>query len=67
MGELITFRKNSSYNSLVDAHNDQSEEVTWLEAKVTDLEDRSCRNNVKIWGIPEAIQSEQLQQYSMTS
>lgn len=44
----------SSYNSLVDAHNDQSEEVAWLKAKVTDLEHRSHRNNVKLRGIPES-------------
>lgn len=38
----------SSYNLLVDAHNDQSDEVTWLKAKVADLEDRSRRNNLKL-------------------
>lgn len=30
-----------SHNTLVDAHNDQSDDITWLKAKVADLEDRS--------------------------
>lgn len=59
MGEFA-----SSYNSLVDAHNDQAEKVTWLRAKVADLEDRSHRHNIKIRGIPEATQSAQLQQHA---
>lgn len=51
----------SSHNSLIDAHNDQSNDVTWLKAKVADLEHRSKRNNVKIRGVPEAVQPVQLQ------
>lgn len=34
----------SSHNSLVDFHNDQSDGITWLRAKVADLEDTSSRN-----------------------
>lgn len=69
VSELIMWRRKfgeyaSSYNSLVDAYNDQSEEVTWLKAKVADIEDRSCKNYVKIWGIPEAKQPAQLQKYA---
>lgn len=59
MGEYAT-----SYNSLVDAHNEQSDELTWLKEKVANLEDRSHRNNMKLRGIPESIQPTQLQQYA---
>lgn len=52
----------ASHNTLVDAHNDQSDDIIWLKAKVGDLADRSRRNNVKICEIPEAVQSTQLQQ-----
>lgn len=54
----------TSYNSLVDAHNDQSEKVTWLRAKVADSEGRSRRNNIKIRGIPETTQTSQLKKYT---
>lgn len=57
MGEFAT-----SHYSLINAHNNQSDEVVWLKAKVADLEDRSCRNNVKIRGIPETITSAQLRE-----
>lgn len=52
----------ASYNSLVDAHNDQSDEVTWLKAKVVDLEDRWRRKNLKLRGVPESTLSVHLQQ-----
>lgn len=38
----------ASCNSLVDSHNDQSDEVIGLKAKVADLEDRSRWNNIKL-------------------
>lgn len=50
----------SSYYSLVDFHNDQSDEVAWLKDKVADLEDRSCRNNIKLRGVPESVLPAQL-------
>lgn len=53
-----------SYNSLVDAHNDQSKEVTWLKGKVADFKDRSRKNNIKLRGIPESTQPAQLQEYA---
>ena len=59
MGEFA-----SSFNSLVDAHNDQEDELAWLKTKVSDLEDRSRRNNVKIRGVPESVLPHQLQQYA---
>lgn len=59
MGEFA-----SSYNSLVDANNDQSDKVSWLKTKVVDLEDWSRRNNIKIWGVPESTLPAQLQQYA---
>lgn len=30
----------SSHNTLIDAHNDHSDDITWLKAKVADLKDR---------------------------
>lgn len=54
----------ASHNTLIDAHNDQSDEITWLKAKVADLEDRSRRNNIKIRGVPEVILPAQVQQYA---
>lgn len=54
----------SSHNTLIDAHIDHSEELTWLRSKVADLEDRSRRNNVKIRGVPETVLPTQLQQYA---
>lgn len=52
------------YNSLVDAHEAQRDELHWLKAKVADLEDRSCRNNIKIRGIPESVSQAQLVHYT---
>lgn len=54
----------ASHNTLIDAHNDQSDEITWLRSKVADLEDRSRRNNIKIRGVPENVLPPQLQQYA---
>lgn len=55
----------SSDNVLVDAHTAQGEEISWLKDKVTDMEDRSRRNNLKIRGIPESVPLNQLQ-YAQT-
>lgn len=54
----------SSLHFLIDAHNDQADEVTRLKAKVADLEDRSRRNNVKICGVPITITPAQLREYA---
>lgn len=59
MGEYI-----SSFNSLVDAYTEHSEDIEWLKAKVAEPEDRSRRNNIKIRRIPETIPATQLQQYA---
>lgn len=29
--------------------------MQWLTDKVPDLEDRSRRNNLKLWGVPETV------------
>lgn len=47
----------------MDAHAAHFEELEWLKAKVSDLEDRSRGNNIKIRGISETIPPIQLQQY----
>lgn len=59
IGEFAAF-----HNTLIDAHSDHTEEITWLRAKDADLEDRSRRNNVKIRGVPETVLPAQLQQYA---
>lgn len=50
----------SSFNALVDSHTSHQNDLMFLKAKVADLEDRSCRNNLKIRGIPETVQTHQL-------
>lgn len=59
MGEFV-----SSHNTLVDAHDDQAEEIARLKAKMADLEDASRRNNLKLRGVPEAMLPAQLQDYA---
>lgn len=54
-----------SFNTMVDAHNQHSDDIMWLKDKVADLEDRSRRNNLKLRGVPEAIQTDQLEQYAI--
>lgn len=55
---LTKFTEN--YNTLVDSHTAQTEDITWIKAKLADLEERSRRNNLKIRGIPELVQSAQI-------
>lgn len=45
----------STFNELVDAHNDRDDEMMEMKIKLADLEDRSRRNNIKIRGIPETV------------
>lgn len=54
----------SSFNTMVDAQSNHSEEIAWLKNKVADLEDRSRRRNLKIRGIPETIPATQLLSYT---
>lgn len=55
MGELY-----SAHNDLVDAYTDQENENQRLQTKLTDLEDRSRRNNIKFRGIPESVPPNEL-------
>lgn len=43
-----------NYNTLVDAHTAQSKDISWIKEKLSDIEDRSRRNNLKIRGVPES-------------
>lgn len=54
----------SSHNTLIEAHNDQDDELEKLKAKVADIEDHSWRNSVKPRGIPDSVQNTQLNQYT---
>ncbi|KAJ1206590.1 hypothetical protein NDU88_001993 [Pleurodeles waltl] len=50
--------------SLVEAHTassrDRDQELLYLHSKVTDLEDRTRRDNVRFLGFPEAIEGEDM-------
>lgn len=53
----------STINDLVDANEDREEESAWIKNKIADIEDRSWRNNLKIRGIPESVQTSELRAY----
>lgn len=59
MGEFA-----STINDLVDASEAQDGESEWIKKKIADIEDRSRRNNLKIRGIPELVQSSDLRSYA---
>lgn len=59
IGEITT-----TINYLVDAHGETIEEHTKIKAKIADLEDRSRRNNLKLRGIPETVQSADLKKFA---
>lgn len=52
-----------THNKLVDSHKDQEAEIKWLQTKIADIDDRTCRNNVKFRGIPETVQPTALNEY----
>lgn len=52
-----------AHNDLVDSHVDLEDEIKHLKLKVSDLEDRSRRNNIKFRGIPENIKNSDLKQF----
>lgn len=58
MGEFA-----ASHNTLIDAHNEQDDEMEKLKTKIAVLEDRSRWNNVKLRGVPESVLNAQLNQY----
>lgn len=47
-------------NDLVDASGWKDYEMEWVKAKLADIEDRSRRNNLKLRGVPEAVQQADL-------
>lgn len=46
----------ATINNLIDAHEAQSEEQTWIKDKLAGTVDRSHHNNVKISGVSKAVQ-----------
>lgn len=54
----------STVNELIDAQADHNDEHNWIKDKEADLEDRSRRNNIKIRGISEEIQTQDLTPYA---
>lgn len=53
-------------NDLVGAYTEQKDDNLWIKAKLADLEDCSCRNNIKIQGVPESIPPTGLHKYAST-
>ena len=66
LGERVDYIENKmtdftdAHNELVDDHFALEEEVRQLKLKVSDLEDRSRRNNIKFRGIPENVKNNDL-------
>lgn len=58
IGEFAT-----TFNKLVDAHNDREDDIGWIKSKLVDLEACSRRNNVKIHSISESVQNQKLKAY----
>lgn len=50
-----------AHNELVDSHFELIEELRQLKLKVSEIEDRSRRNNIKFRGIPETVKNTELQ------
>lgn len=59
MGEFAT-----TINDLADAHDMKENEIEAVKAKLSDIEDRSRRNNLKIGGAPESVQQSDLRKYA---
>lgn len=53
-----------SVNDLVDAHDDHTKEHRRIKDKLADLENKSCRNNLKICGILKSVQAQALSAYT---
>lgn len=60
MGEVV-----GSHNDLINSHDALQAEVLALRDKVSDLEDRSRRNNLKIRGIPETVSASELHSFTV--
>lgn len=52
-----------AHDEIVDAHEEQAEQIRKLQLKMADLEDRSRQNNLKIRGVPETVKSTDLIPY----
>lgn len=60
MGNLFT-----AYNEMVHSFREQAGEIQCLKNKVSDLEDRSRRNNLKFRGISKTVAPQDLHTYLM--
>lgn len=54
----------TTVNDFIDTCDEVTEEQSWIRAKLADLDDRSCRNKVKLCGVPEAIVPADLCKYA---
>lgn len=53
----------STINILIDAHDTKEKERETVKAKISDIEDRSRRDNLKIRGVSESIQQSEPRNY----
>lgn len=69
LGDRVNYVENKmgdfseAHNELMDAHMDLANELKALCLKVTDLEDRSHRNNMKFRGISELVKPAELRTF----
>lgn len=70
VGEKVNYIKHSmeecttTINDLVDAYDDSKDNHLWIKTKLADLEERSCHKNIKLRGVPETVQANDLQRYA---
>ncbi|XP_063775329.1 nodal homolog 2-A-like [Pseudophryne corroboree] len=60
MGEVV-----SSHNDLISSHELLQTEVTALRDKLSDIEDRSRRNNLKLRGVPGTVANSALSDFAV--
>lgn len=53
----------AAYNKVAEVQDHHTQEVRYLREKMTDLEDRSRKNNIKFRGITESIKPPELLHY----
>ncbi|XP_056425431.1 uncharacterized protein LOC130367075 [Hyla sarda] len=54
-----------AHNALVDIQNDTTDDMHALQLKISDLEDRSRRNNIRFRGISEEVSNSELREFLM--
>ncbi|XP_063819155.1 LOW QUALITY PROTEIN: uncharacterized protein LOC135057187 [Pseudophryne corroboree] len=55
-----------SHNALITSHDQLEIEVSLLQDKVTEMEDRSRRNNLNLRGVPETVSNSSIHDYTIS-